>query len=164
MNAQVDVQIATDDESVPGSNELAIWVSRALRTAGNSDEAEVSVRVVDATEMQELNSEFRDQDKPTNVLSFPAGNIEGLPTDAELPLGDIVVCAEVVRAEAEEQGKALADHWAHMMIHGTLHLLGFDHENDSDAAAMEGLEKQILTDHGIANPYSESLGESPEET
>lgn len=164
MTAQVDVQIATDDESVPDSDDITVWVSRALRAAGKSDEAEVSVRVVDATEMQKLNSEFRDQEKSTNVLSFPAGDIEGLPSNEDLPLGDIVVCAAVVRHEADEWGKAVADHWAHMMVHGTLHLLGFDHENDSDAAAMESLEIQILTDHGVANPYAVSVGESPEET
>ena len=105
--------------------------------------------------MQQLNSEFREQDKPTNVLSFPAGEIEGLPSDADVPLGDIVVCAEVVRSEAKEQGKTAQAHWAHMVVHGTLHLLGFDHENDSDAARMEGLEIQILTDNGISNPYTE---------
>jgi probable rRNA maturation factor len=164
MTAQVDVQIAVDDESVPESYDIATWVSRSVQAAGHSGEAEVSVRIVNAIEMQQLNCEFREQDKPTNVLSFPAGNIVGMPSDADLPLGDIVVCAAVVRHEADEQGKAVADHWAHMMVHGTLHLLGFDHENDSDAAAMESLEIQILTGHGVANPYSESLGESPEET
>jgi len=110
--------------------------------------------------MQRLNCEFRGQDKPTNVLSFPAGEIDGLPEDTEMPLGDIVVCAAVVTDEAAQQGKKTGDHWAHMMVHGTLHLLGFDHENDADAEQMEGLEIQILTDHGIANPY----GESPRET
>ena len=164
MTAQVDVQIAVDEQFVPESGDIATWVGRAVLAAGRSDEAEISVRVVGASEMQQLNSEFREQDKSTNVLSFPAGSIEGLPPDAELPLGDIVVCASVVRSEAEEQGKAVADHWAHMMVHGTLHLLGFDHENDSDAAVMEDLEIQILTDHGIANPYSISVGESPQET
>jgi probable rRNA maturation factor len=156
MTAQVDVQIAVDDGSVPGSDEIATWVNRAVQAAGHRDEAEVSVRVVDATEMRELNGEYREQDKATNVLSFPAGAIEGLPFDAESPLGDIVVCAAVVRAEAEEQGKTVVDHWAHMMVHGTLHLLGFDHDNDSDANIMEGLEIQILGGHGIADPYANS--------
>jgi probable rRNA maturation factor len=164
MTAHVDVQIADDDESVPGSDSIAIWVSSAIQAAGSADDAEVSVRVVSADEMQHLNSEFREQEKPTNVLSFPAGKIEGLPADVELPLGDIVVCAAVVRSEAEEQDKAVADHWAHMMVHGTLHLLGYDHEENCDAAVMEGLEIQILSDLGIANPYSDSIGESPQET
>jgi len=118
-------------------------------------DVEVSVRVVNAAEMQQLNSEFRSQDKPTNVLSFPAGDFAGLPDDAERPLGDIVVCAAVVADEAEQQGKTLRDHWAHMIVHGTLHLLGFDHDNDSDAAEMESIEIRIMTDHGLANPYGE---------
>jgi probable rRNA maturation factor len=164
MNAHVDVQVAIDDDSVPARDDIVLWVSRAIRAAGGREDTDVSVRVVDAGEMQQLNGEYREQNKPTNVLSFPAGEIEGLPLDVDLPLGDIVVCAEVVRSEAKEQGKMVAAHWAHMLVHGTLHLLGFDHENDSDAATMEGLEIQILTSHGIANPYTESLGESPVET
>ena len=164
MTAQVDIQIAVDDASVPGSDDIVIWVNRAVRAAGRREDVDVSVRVVNATEMQQLNSEFREQDKSTNVLSFPAGDIEGLPSDADLPLGDIVVCAEVVRSEAKEQGKTAEAHWAHMVVHGTLHLLGFDHESDSDAATMEGLEVKILTDNGIANPYTQSLGESVFET
>jgi probable rRNA maturation factor len=154
MTSQIDVQIAIEDDSVPASNELALWVSRALDAVGRPLNGDVFVRVVDPNEMQQLNGEFREQDKTTNVLSFPAGDIDGLPIDAESPLGDIVVCAAVVSDEAEQQGKNLDDHWAHMMVHGTLHLLGFDHDNDEDAEAMEGLETQILTAHGIANPYT----------
>jgi len=164
MAAHVDIQIAVDDESVPNSDTLVVWVSRAMQGAGRRQPADVSVRVVSVTEMQQLNSEFRGQDKPTNVLSFPAGAIEGLPADADMPLGDIVVCAEVVRTEAREQGKTAEAHWAHMMVHGTLHLLGFDHENDGDAAVMESLETKILTDNGISSPYGESLEESLPET
>ena len=160
MNAHVDVQYAIEDESIPGADEIALWVSRAVDAAGGKSDAEVSVRVVGTTEMQQLNKDFREQDKSTNVLSFPAGEIAGLPADADLPLGDIVVCSAVVSDEAERQGKLLAHHWAHMVIHGTLHLLGFDHIEDSDAARMEGLETRILADNGIANPY----GESPHET
>jgi probable rRNA maturation factor len=152
MTAQVDVYVAVDDASVPAADDIELWVDRAINAAQRPSGAEVSVRVVDAAEMRQLNGEFREQDKSTNVLSFPAGDIAGLPADA-MPLGDIVVCAAVVRDEAEEQGKALADHWAHMIVHGTLHLLGFDHVDDDDAAEMEGLEAQILITYGIANPY-----------
>lgn len=164
MTAQVDVQVAVDEQFVPESGGIATWVDRAIQAVGQTDVGEISVRVVSESEMQQLNSEFREQDKPTNVLSFPAGSIEGLPPDAGLPLGDIVVCASVVRDEAKAQGKSLTDHWAHMMVHGTLHLLGFDHENEDDAAVMEGLEIQILTDHGIVNPYSISVAESSQQT
>jgi probable rRNA maturation factor len=160
MTTQVDVQLAADDEFIPTAEDIANWVNRAIDAAGNASNIEVSVRVVGAGEMQQLNSEFRDQDKPTNVLSFPAGDLAGLPDAAERPIGDIVVCAAVVADEAERQGKTESDHWAHMIVHGTLHLLGFDHENDSDAAKMESLEIRIMTDHGVANPYADSLGES----
>ena len=160
MTAQVDVQLAADDESIPTTDDIAIWVNRAIDAAGNSSNMEVSVRVVGADEMQQLNSEFRDQDKPTNVLSFPAGDLTGLPDETERPLGDIVVCAAVVAAEAEQQRKTQSDHWAHMIVHGTLHLLGFDHESDSDAAEMESLEIQIMGNYGVANPYAETRQEN----
>ena len=160
MTAQVDVQFAADDESIPTADDIAVWVNRAIDAVGRSGKGEVSVRVVGADEMQQLNSEFREQDKPTNVLSFPAGDLAGLPDEAEQPLGDIVVCAAVVAAEAEQQGKLLEDHWGHMVVHGTLHLLGFDHENDSDAAEMESLEIRILGNYGVANPYAETRQEN----
>ncbi len=163
MIAQVDVQLAAADDTVPTADDIAIWINRAIDAAGRSGDMEVSVRVVNAAEMRQLNSEFRDQDKPTNVLSFPAGDLAGLPDDAERPLGDIVVCSAVVADEAEQQGKTPGDHWAHMIVHGTLHLMGFDHENDRDAAEMESLEIRIMTDHGIANPYADSLGELSQE-
>jgi len=160
MAAQVEVQFAVDDESIPSADDIAVWVNRAIDIAGSTGNREVSVRVVGADEMQQLNSDFRDQDKPTNVLSFPAGDLAGLPDEAEWPLGDIVVCAAVVAAEAEQQGKTLEDHWGHMVVHATLHLLGFDHDNDSDTAEMESLEMRILGRHGIANPYGETQQEN----
>lgn len=160
MTTRVEVQLATDDDSVPAADDIAIWVNRAIDAAGSSGDLEVSVRVVDVSEMQQLNSEFRGQDKATNVLSFPAGDFAGLPEDAEQPLGDIVVCAAVVTDEAERQGKLQPHHWAHMIVHGTLHLLGFDHEKDSDAAEMENLEVRILGKHGVANPYAETRQEN----
>jgi probable rRNA maturation factor len=154
MTVQVDVQHAADGESALSSDDIAAWVARAVDATGGPGDAELSVRVVDAAEMQQLNKEYRGNDKPTNVLSFPAGDIAGLPEDAGAPLGDLVVCASVVKDEAELQGKSLEDHWAHMIVHGTLHLLGFDHEEDAAAADMESREVGILTAHGIANPYT----------
>ena len=156
MIANVDVQIAVDDATVPKSTDLINWVCRALEAAGEKEPVDVSVRVVGEAEMRELNGTFRQQDKPTNVLSFSSGDIEGLPPGSERPLGDIVVCAAVVSDEAAEQQKTPENHWAHMMIHGTLHLLGFDHEDDAEAKLMEGLEVEILSGLGIANPYTDA--------
>ena len=153
MNVQVDVQQAADDESIPDTAFVSDWVTRAVNAATITRDSEVSVRIVGADEIHALNHEYRQKDAPTNVLSFPAGAVAGLPNDAPQPLGDIVICASVVRDEAEAQGKTLADHWAHMLVHGTLHLLGFDHQTDVEAAAMETLERRILSAHGIADPY-----------
>ena len=136
---------------------LAAWVDRACAAAGVARRGDVAIRVVDAAAMQRLNQNFRDQDKTTNVLAFPAGDIAGLPQDAA-PLGDIVACASVIAGEAEAQKKSVADHWSHMIVHGTLHLLGYDHINADDALRMERLEIDILAAHGVANPYSELAG------
>ena len=160
MTARIDVQFACKDDGAPGSNDISNWVNRTIIAVGRGSEHEVSVRVVDASEMQALNRDFRHEDAPTNVLSFPAGEIDGLPVDVARRLGDVVVCASIVRDEAQQQGKSCGAHWAHMVVHGTLHLLGFDHEKDDAALEMEGLETAILADLGIANPY----GESPQET
>ncbi len=150
----VDVQLACDDSDVPDANHIREWVVSTLAAAVSpAGEFEVSVRVVGVSEMQTLNNEYRDTDEPTNVLSFPAGELAGLPDDVDRALGDLVVCASVVRDEAAVQNKPLADHWAHMLVHGTLHLLGYDHISDDQAAEMEGLEVGILTSHGVADPY-----------
>tara|TARA_R110002096_G_scaffold46751_5_gene125133 strand:- start:35 stop:511 length:477 start_codon:yes stop_codon:yes gene_type:complete len=154
MNVQVDVQQAAAEQSALSDNEIATWVARVLQATGNPRDAELAVRVVDAPEMQQLNSQYRGKDKPTNVLSFPAGAIAGLPDDAGSPLGDIIICASVVDDEAEQQGKTVQHHWAHLIVHGTLHLLGFDHEEAAEAAAMEAQEVRILSAHGIENPYT----------
>ncbi len=158
MIAQVDVQIACDDEGLPESDEIESWLQRAIDAADKNfaDEIEVAVRIVDCAESQLLNRKYRQQDKPTNVLSFPAGRIEGLPAEVSKTLGDIVICASIVNQEAAEQGKASGEHWAHMVVHGTLHLLGFDHVDDDETLEMEGLETHILTTHGVADPYGES--------
>ena len=151
----VDVQLACDDPDIPESDLIETWVAAAVAAAGVASESgfEVSVRIVGTEEIQELNAAYREQDKPTNVLSFPAA-VDAFPPGQPALLGDIVVCAPVVRAEAAEQDKPLASHWGHMLVHGTLHLLGFDHEQDADAERMESLETRILATCGIANPYA----------
>ena len=153
MKVRVDVQLACDGIAVPSVDIMTSWVTRTVAEVGGVPDSEVSVRVVDADEMQALNRDYRQKDKPTNVLSFPAGAVSGLPDGEPLPLGDIVVCASVVHKEAAAQAKTDTDHWAHMLVHGTLHLLGYDHEADDEAEAMEALEMRILTAHGITDPY-----------
>jgi probable rRNA maturation factor len=151
----VDVQLACDDPDIPDTEKIRECVVSAIAAAASAamDRSEVSVRVVDVEEMQTLNREYRDKDEPTNVLSFPAGEITGLPDDEGGVLGDVVICAAIVRDEAVEQNKALTDHWRHMLVHGTLHLLGYDHMTDAEATEMEGLEVRILTSLGVADPY-----------
>ena len=151
----VDVQLACDDPGTPDVESIREWVISAIAAVDivSMGRVEVLVRVVDVDEMQSLNREYRGKDKPTNVLSFPAGKVAGLTADESSVLGDMVICAAIVRDEATEQGKALADHWGHMLVHGTLHLLGHDHMTDAEATEMEGLEVKILTSHGVADPY-----------
>lgn len=151
----VDLQVDCENPGIPTDARIRFWVGRALAAAGTSlaRGAEVSVRLVEADEMRALNHEYRRINKVTNVLSFPAGEIAGLPDEAPRALGDIVICAAVVSEEAEAQGKQVADHWAHMLVHGMLHLLGYDHELDAEAAEMEGLETRILVSNGLADPY-----------
>ena len=152
----VDVQVASDAAGLPSIDAVRGWVERTVRATDPGRDAEVSVRIVDEAEMQALNREYRDQDKPTNVLAFPAGDA-GFALPGEIPLlGDVVVCAGVVAREADEQGKPLEHHWAHMLVHGTLHLLGHDHVGDEQAEAMEALERRILDEFGIADPYAGS--------
>lgn len=152
MTIQVDIDVASSNVRLPSTGQMEQWVSAALIDAPDFDHsnAEVSVYIVDEDESQELNLRFRQKDKPTNVLSFPAD----IPPELDIPLlGDLVVCAPVVEREAEEQTKTLDAHWAHMLVHGTLHLLGYDHINDADAEEMEQLETQILQRLGFPAPY-----------
>lgn len=152
----IDRQVAVDNSDLPSLEQLQSWVGAALSAAHyRGEEAELSVRFVDKNESQSLNHQYRDKDKPTNVLSFEFEQPQGLPSDAQLPLlGDLVICADVVASEAREQDKTLESHWAHMLVHGTLHLLGFDHIIDADAEEMEALEINILSALGYANPYA----------
>ncbi|MDE1461846.1 rRNA maturation RNase YbeY [Spartinivicinus poritis] len=154
MSVSVDIQIASECQGIPPSEQFTQWATAAVY--GHKAIAELSIRVVDETESAELNFAYRQKHGPTNVLSFPAE----LPEAVELPLlGDLAICAPVVFREAAEQNKSLEAHWAHMVIHGTLHLLGFDHINDKDAEIMESLETKILMELDYPNPYqpSESL-------
>jgi len=151
----IDVQIVCEDKGIPGQADIKAWLEAAITQSGRvpTGAAEVAVRIVDADEIRALNSLYREQDKPTNVLSFQAGEIDGLPADAARPLGDIVICASVVASEASDQGKNPGDHWGHLLVHGALHLLGFDHGTDAEAARMEALETEILASKNVADPY-----------
>jgi probable rRNA maturation factor len=135
---------------IPQTASFRRWVELALKAAKRRRAVELSIRLVDGDEGRELNRQYRNRDYATNVLSFPAE----LPASMNLPLlGDLAICTPVVAREAAEQGKALRDHYAHMTVHGSLHLLGFDHEDEADADVMEALERRILEELDIADPY-----------
>jgi probable rRNA maturation factor len=132
-------------------------IAFALEETGDAlaEEAEVSLLFCDDARIRDLNKRFRGQDKPTNVLSFPGPE----PIEEALALGDIAIAFETVAREATEQNKTLEQHSRHMIVHGFLHLLGFDHEDDEEAEAMEALEIRILARQGVANPYSEDFAQ-----
>jgi probable rRNA maturation factor len=146
----VAVGYAAPRKGVPASASFRRWIEAALKGAKRRKASEVSVRIVDTEEGRALNLQYRGRDYATNVLSFPVE----LPPGVDLPLiGDLVICAPVVAREAAEQGKKPADHWAHLTVHGTLHLLGYDHIDEAEAETMEALETKILAGLGIADPY-----------
>ncbi|WP_132999183.1 rRNA maturation RNase YbeY [Luteimonas arsenica] len=152
VRLDVAVGYALPRAGLPASVSFRKWVSAAL--AGRIREADLAIRLVDAKEGRALNRHYRGKDYATNVLSFPTDLPEGLPEGVRLPLlGDLVLCAPVVAREAREQGKPLAAHYAHLTVHGTLHLLGWDHGDDVEAEAMEQLEREILAGLGIDDPY-----------
>lgn len=148
MSIALDLQIASTATNLPTNDNLTAWVTCALQPYNKP--FELTIRIVEIAESQQLNLTYRQKDKPTNVLSFPFEVPEGIALDL---LGDLVICADVVAQEAKEQHKALNDHWAHMVIHGCLHLLGFDHIEDTDAQEMEALEIALLAQLNISNPY-----------
>jgi probable rRNA maturation factor len=155
VSTQVDVQYALEGEGIPPASAFRIWTDAALADLGA--DTELVIRVVDEAESRALNPEYRGKDKPTNVLSFPFEAPQGVPPDeVGNYLGDLVICAPVVEREAGEQGKPLAAHWAHMVVHGVLHLRGYDHQDDAQAHEMEGREREILEGLGISDPYVES--------
>ena len=146
----VAVSYALPRTGIPAASSFRTWVAAALH--GRIREADLAIRLVDEDEGRALNRHYRGKDYATNVLSFPAE----LPEGVKLPLlGDLVICGPVVAREAAEQGKAVRDHYAHLTVHGTLHLLGWDHEDEVEAEAMEQLEREILAGLGIQDPYGE---------
>ncbi|MBU2893993.1 rRNA maturation RNase YbeY [Colwellia sp. D2M02] len=152
----IDLQVACAEKALPTQEQFQLWVDTALSelAENNSQQQafELTIRLAEVTESQQLNFQYREKDKPTNVLSFPFE----LPDGIELNLlGDLIICSDIVKKEANVQNKALFDHWAHLVIHGCLHLVGFDHIRDDEAEEMESLEIKILATLGINNPYEE---------
>ena len=152
----IDIQMASTVDSVPDEKAIQAWLDDVIGSAGDGTNREISVRIVDEEEGRALNNRYRQQDRATNVLSFPAVGADevGLPPELSQALGDIVICGPVVEREAVEQNKEIASHWAHLLVHGALHLLGYDHETDEEADVMEKLETRILATRGIADPYA----------
>lgn len=151
MSIELDLQLACSQSNLPSEADFQLWVTSCLNALSISD-AELTIRLVDPDESQQLNHDYRQKDKPTNVLSFPFEAPPGIELNL---LGDLVICADVVANEAQQQHKPLLHHWAHMVIHGTLHLLGYDHIDDADAEEMESLEVSLLSKLNIDDPYQD---------
>ena len=150
MNIEVAIQRVSNQHGIPTDQKIRKWVRAAL--ADRLADAELTIRIVGEKEGAALNEKWRNKDGPTNVLSYPFTENKKL---ASGPLGDIVICALVIRREAKAQKKPLESHWAHIVIHGTLHLLGYDHIKTKAAAKMEKLEIKLLNSLGYANPYQD---------
>ena len=151
MSVILDLQLAcADTANLPSEADFQRWLDAAVLPF--QEEAEVTIRLVDEAESNQLNLTYRGKDKPTNVLSFPFE----CPPGVELPLlGDLIICRQVVEREAGEQNKPLLAHWAHMVVHGSLHLLGYDHIDDEEADEMEALEVEFMQALGYDNPYQD---------
>jgi len=159
MSAILDLQLVSEHSGIPLEKEFQLWLDTLL-SYQQLNNKEITVRVVDDVEMQQLNQQYRGKDTSTNVLSFPFEMPEiGLPDGVHLEqsmsnfIGDVVICAQVVTYESKEQNKIVEHHWAHMLIHGTLHLLGYDHIHEEDGLEMEGIEIAILQKLAIDDPY-----------
>ncbi|HJP03860.1 MAG: rRNA maturation RNase YbeY [Chromatiales bacterium] len=157
---RVNLQVATDAQGLPDEVEFAAWVNAAVAAGGSASRANgsdslVTIRVVDDKESCALNGDFRDMPRATNVLAFPADTVLSDHEQDDAELGDLAICFDVVVSEAEEQAKPVAAHMAHMTVHGTLHLLGYDHQNDLEAKVMEELETRIMKTLGFPEPYND---------
>ncbi|WP_248730152.1 MULTISPECIES: rRNA maturation RNase YbeY [Halomonadaceae] len=165
MAPLVDRQDALTDPDhgarLPSVQELERWIGEVLRAEGEYERNELTIRFVEPDESRSLNRDYRGKDAPTNVLSFPFEVPPGVPLAL---LGDLVICHEVVEREAREQHKPLASHYAHMVVHGALHLLGHDHIEDDEAERMEQLEREILAVFGIADPYAQEADSHPSQS
>ena len=149
MSIELDLQLAVEDEQgLPTEQDIQQWLDKTIPQF--QENAELTIRIVDTEESHQLNHEYRGKDKPTNVLSFPFEAPPGIELDL---LGDLIICRQVVEKEAEEQNKPLLAHWAHMVVHGSLHLLGYDHIEDDEAKEMESLETEIMQAMGFEDPY-----------
>ena len=150
MSIDLELQIASKAKTLPHPAQFREWITVILNERFTT--AEITIRIVDEEEIRDLNKQYRNKDKATNVLSFPYEPYPGIATRL---LGDILICAPVVEQEAKTMNKPLLDHWAHMVVHGTLHLLGYDHEEDIDANVMENLETEIMVKLGFSPPYGD---------
>ena len=152
MQVEIDVQRAATSGNIPGDEQFQLWVEAAL--AGKPGNFTLAIRIADEQEAQRYNRNFRDRDYASNVLSFPVELPAQLPPEIRRSqLGDLLICVPVVAREATEQLRSETDHWAHLTIHGVLHLLGYDHGQNDEAAVMESLETDILAKLGISDPY-----------
>jgi len=169
FNLEFDLQRACDNAHIPADSMISTWLHTTLSSVAehllHSTDIMLSLRIVDISEMQALNHQFRQKTKPTNVLSFPNTDYaiepqldrsipHSIPWDNEYYLGDIILCAPIIEQEAKDQNKSLEHHWAHMIVHGVLHLLGYDHVEEKQAEEMESLEISILQKIGFSNPYA----------
>ena len=154
MTVTVDIDNHCSALWSPSPNTCQNWIQHALRHVGGDEKSSLGIRIVSAEESRELNRQYRQKSGATNVLSFPA-NLPGTVASniGFTHLGDLVFCAEFIEQEAKAQSKSLEAHWAHLIVHGLLHLLGHDHQTEQQAEEMEGLEIEILKKLGIPNPY-----------
>jgi len=158
VTVAADLTVEFEAAGMPGRAEIESWLQATVEAAGRGAPGgiEVGVRIVSESESRQLNRQYRGTDRATNVLAFPAVPIPaGWPRGVSAPLGDLVICAPVVMREAAEQGKDVSAHWAHMLVHGMLHLLGYDHMADDAAERMEALEIKVLAAGGLENPYED---------